>query len=710
MDTTLAPFEMMGRPQLRDGEWVGADGPITSARAREYFEMEAKVLGEELVFRPATLSHAMTSVNGGELTLEAAVKDIANRARSGGPSPMPSNIYTAMLLAEYFMETDGDLAQTVYAPAELGIKGLIITCPDGKVQQEARDLFYDELYLDEVLRHIYICSQVYGQAFPLEQWTSKELVGVHLLDPKSIWMDQNVEIGTSSKGMAEKLKGWGGNVVRYIQPQGDDNERGQGQAWSLDPSKVQPFFHHKFDWQYYAIPPLRTTFRSLATRQVMDELVRATFEGYINQLWVFKVGSPDRPAMPGHIRAFKSLIESAISNRTGAIVWDSLLEVEQHAPRSLDAALANQKYMELTSKIMSERGVSLRLISGTSSEREASPNMEMDVQIMIERIKVARGKLLRWCRYLIKKVGLERGWKEMPVPHFETIPMEDQIKIRMKVVPMYQAGPLSAKTALTEAGYNYEEEMANKAAEDKEMLMPPVTYAQAVVTPGGAEERNRRPGRPDGAEDSEPRIPIEAAYEKESPWAILMVPQWQKLERKESTPAAFIAWMLTMNEVYAKEVFLEGYADAGGNMAPDPEAMAAAIAFNAMYLAEFQKVLEGATDYRPYGYRPALYNDHGRRIAYMYGIFQAMKEHGVKGWQRVLHPELSVSGPCAECEADAKVVHDMSEPFFDHPHGVCSMQEVMFFDDSGNRTVYPVPRRKEERDLYVRRSGSSIGV
>lgn len=705
----MADFIMSKRPEFVDGQWV-LDKPLTQKETQDWFAQEAKILGEQVLFRPSPITDELTAVEGGALTLEAAVRDLGKRAAVGAPSPMPSNIYTAMLLSEYFVETEGDLAQTIYAPAELGIKGLVITCPDPTVQQEARDLFYDVLYLDEVLRHIYICSQVYGQAFPLEEWKGKELLGVHLLDPKSVWMDKDTAIGTTSSSLATQLEGWNDGEVSYIQPMGNDNERGQGKAWVIDPSKVQPYFHYKFDWQYYAKPPLRSTFRSLATRQVMDELVRATIEGFINQLWVFKLGSDDRPAMPAHIKAFKDLISGAISNRTGAIVWDSLLDVEQHAPRSLDAILANQKYMELTSKIMSERGISLRLISGTSSEREAAQNVDMDVQILIERIKVSREKLLRWARYLAKKVGIQRGWKTQPVIHFDTIPMEDQLKVRLKVIPMYQAGPLSAKTALTEAGYNYEEEMGNKKQEDKELLAPPVTYAQAVVGRDGATERNNPPGRPDDARDEEPRLRLEAAYEKDSPWAVLIPVWWARLVEKEITPEDFIVWMQAMNRIYAEEAYLQGYADSGGNRMPDEESMAAATAFNGEYLKEFLLVLQDATDYRPFGYRAPLYNDHGRRIAYMYGVFQAMKEHGAIGWQRVLHPELSKSGPCAECEADAKITHSIDEPFFDHPHGVCSMQEIYFYNEGGILMSHPVPRRQEEAELYVRRSGNTAGL
>jgi hypothetical protein len=552
--------------------------------------------------------------------------------------------------------------------------------------------------LEDILREIYICSQVFGQAYPLEQWKDTDLVGIHLLNPTTVWTDREVAVGVN-EGTKERLAGWGVDLPVEVHPEGENNERGYGKVYRVDPKKIQPYYAHKFDWEYYATPPLRPTFRTLGTRQVLDELVRATLEGFINQLWVFKLGTEKAPAPPPEINLFRSLVASALEKRTGAIIWNYGLEVEQHGPKALDQFLANEKYMELTAKIMADRGVSLRLVSGTTMQREPT-DYEIDVQIMIERLKVQQGKLLRWANYLLRKISQAKGWTEQPSLRFTNSQLEDQLRIRLKVLPMYESGALSAKTALTEAGFGYDEEMANKKQEDRSLLYPPTSFVQAVVGPAGTSERTSPPGRPDGVMDSKPREVLEAAYEEDDGWGVLITAWWARLMAGEITAREFIDWMGRMMEVYGQSAYVQGYTDIGGTESINEEQLRQAIAFSKDRLGNFLADIEGKGVASQNG-RAGLYNSHGRKIAYMYGVFQGMRERGAKYWRRILHPEASLSGPCLECIADARLVHSMDEPFTDHPNGVCTSQEVAFFFGEPQEMPYifsaPVRRYRMRR-------------
>jgi len=72
-----------------------------------------------------------------------------------------------------------------------------------------------------------------------------------------------------------------------------------------------------------------------------------------------------------------------------------------------------------------------------------------------------------------------------------------------------------------------------------------------------------------------------------------------------------------------------------------------------------------------------------------------MRERGANAWRRVLHPELSKSGPCPLCIEDSLVVHPITDPFLVlHPNEVCSKQElfIQYFTQEQNPTVeVPVP-------------------
>ena len=67
----------------------------------------------------------------------------------------------------------------------------------------------------------------------------------------------------------------------------------------------------------------------------------------------------------------------------------------------------------------------------------------------------------------------------------------------------------------------------------------------------------------------------------------------------------------------------------------------------------------------------------------MLGIFQGMIERGATGWRRVLHPELSATGPCDICIADSKLIHPITVEFWDHVWGCCSAQAAYFYKEYG---------------------------
>lgn len=89
--------------------------------------------------------------------------------------------------------------------------------------------------------------------------------------------------------------------------------------------------------------------------------------------------------------------------------------------------------------------------------------------------------------------------------------------------------------------------------------------------------------------------------------------------------------------------------------------------------------------------RVGMYPREAAHIGFMTGVQQGMRERGAKFWRRILHPELSKTGPCPQCTADAELVHPIDMPFFEpHPLGVCGLQGVMFETANGGVEI-PVP-------------------
>lgn len=706
-----------GKPYWNGTNWLDANGSvIENDKALAFYVSERNVFSARVDFDPAPKTRLLERLEAGITTPQdrqdavlGALSNLEHQLRQQTkPHVMPSDVYAAMALGEYYYDTEGDLAQTIVAPSELAFKNLILSSPDSKVQEEARKIAAN-IALEEIVGEIYECMEIYGQAYPLEQWDANTLKAIHLINPKTVWVAQDV-LGTTNSDLAKTMAGWSAPDMTTNPVNADPNETRVNKPFPIDKRIVRPLYVRKRSWQYYAMPPLRRCFRSLGTRQLLDEMTRATIEGFRNQLWVFTIGDKDHPALPNHINYLKNQIEAGSGERTGHLVWDYTLRVEQHTPKPLDTLLGNEKYVDMTVKMLSERGISLRIISG-NSPMAGDRNIEIDVQILLERLKSRQAYVLRWVDYLMTKLATRLGWSAPVQAKFADTNLEDQLKIKLKIQPMYEIGLLSAATALEEAGYNYDTEKANKEKEPRDLFSPPTTFKQEVVSPDGstkAVSSGRNGGRPQGATDKKPRDPvIKASFQYDTEWGSLIPIMWAKLVDEEITAEEFISWMAEQNLTYAPQAYGQGYLDAGGNMEMDQERLRMAVNFNAQYLTKLEEDIQASDDLTKLEWRPPEYNRNGRRIPYMYGVFQAMKEHGAKGWRRILHPERSKAGPCQWCINDSQIVHSIEEEFTDHPHGVCDVDtDVAFYRDTVVEIpiVFPVPRRREDESRYIRRN------
>lgn len=141
-----------------------------------------------------------------------------------------------------------------------------------------------------------------------------------------------------------------------------------------------------------------------------------------------------------------------------------------------------------------------------------------------------------------------------------------------------------------------------------------------------------------------------------------------------------------------------GYKSAGGVHAYDTRLLDKAVQTQIDYANNYQN--SGAI----VDTRTAMYPREAHHIGRMVGVQQALKEKGAKSWRRVLHPELSKTGPCAECTADALVTHDITEPWYEyHPLGRCGIQGVAFISDSGATEIPHQNETEHDYFAYVKR-------
>lgn len=662
--------------------WIGSDGRFTTERkANEEFALIEGAFSNPVHFNPHPTSDAINKTMG----IAAALQEVL-ASEDKKPQPMPSDVYTAMLLSDYFMDTEGDLEQTITAPMEIGIKPLVVSCKDKEIEKQAREIV-KQLYLDDVCQDMYYCIETYGQAYPLEDWSKGDLSAIYLLDPKLVWSDKVNSWAVADKNLISVLKSL--QIPNFEYHGGGDQNSNMPQGVVGIPGElIRALYARKQAWKPYAMPPLRRSFRTLSSRQVLDEMVRATIEGYQNQLWVFKIGAPEKPATGKEILYLKAQIEGSAGDRTGHLVWNYDLEVEQHAPKGLDQILGGDKWDQYTIKLFTERGISVRMVSGNSTNNQ-DRNIELDVQILIERLISRRRQLEQWVSYLFEKIAVNNKWKTVPNVHFGSISLQDQMLIQQRIQPLYTTGLLSSKTALEGAGYDYETELANKKAEDRGLFSPPTTFAQTVVDKDGEQKTTKSNS---GLPATQQRNDSTKESNREDTNASTIIfaddetsrkinEEWEKVKRGDVEPYIFIEWMIALMEGIGTNAYMLGLFNGEVGLRLQTSRL-----FNRPYLQGLLEDLQTVpiSEYYKFDSRIEMYQQEGFKHGYMWGNQDAMQNLGYIGWRRILHPELSQSGPCQDCVADSFIIHKITEDWFDHPHGVCSIQSVLFYHNNPN--------------------------
>jgi hypothetical protein len=182
-------------------------------------------------------------------------------------------------------------------------------------------------------------------------------------------------------------------------------------------------------------------------------------------------------------------------------VWrDSPLTVEVHIPKGLDQMIGNEYGGTLTKNFFRKMGISSEIISweipgmlGSSGGRGSggASKGDIDVQLYIERARYQAAQVTSWAEYLVRKWARNNSKRvkdlnKIKLPFMPTV-IEMENRIKNVFGPMYRDGALSHRTYVGGAGLNGDNELAQKRMElkDRDILLPPVTFAQVVVGSDG---------------------------------------------------------------------------------------------------------------------------------------------------------------------------------------------------------------------------------
>ncbi len=667
-----------------DGEGTFFVGENLTPRSDAMSKMERILtgVGQTLWDDPAGFEQELF----GALTVDRAI-----------PDRMPPKILAMMKLAEAFPILEGDVYQAMILPIDLGLTDIDPSCEDEGLEKEVIDL-YDRLDMQELVDMNWLYTQTYGQGFPGEDWDGKDLVNVLYPNPK------HVHIGTAF--------GFG---VREMRLQTDERLRKRleedrsppmwvdtgANTWNefkkagieTLPLNMDIFTHlhvRKLRHQRYAIPPIARAYRTISTRQVLESMIRATIEGIMNQLWLYKKEQGER-FMRGEVKALEAVVQASRGDKTGHLVWPDLV-IEQFIPKAIDQLVANDKWQALTYHIFRQLGINVYLISG---ERlgQARGDPLVDVKIFMKRIERDKRRQLKWVQTVTNKWAQKQGKaaKENPIKvRFKMSAFDAEAMIRDRLMPLMTLGLLDIQTALEEVNYDYDVILARKIEQEavRHHFGPQASFKQEG--PSGTVESDSSRGRTPDAQN--PNTVLKASvedYSRAISRSFQDVKEAEDDDKKRTAIAAFIATLMLANRTHMTDAYRQGYIASGGRLDPMLDRIEAMIAWNDDYASRFkQDMLDAIEDLAQFEDRADMYSPQGFRKGWFGGVWQARKEQGYTGWRRILHPESSLEGPCEWCLADSQVIHSMEEEFYDHHSGVCSIHYLTFY--RGGTSTFPM--------------------
>lgn len=634
-------------------------------------------------------------------TLSNAIRAATEHSKNSAQAA-PGDIVAMMRFAEFVYRLEGDVAQSIDIPWEVIGGGITISSDDTGAEKTWNELWrqYDEdgdpiIDIDEIHESCYFDGEINAQWFPLELWDGNNWDGLAVIEPQAMWVGRPISEGNiKSPGDLpdEKLESLR-HKFSYSYRGGDPNIQGlPGSNIPIKESDMRPVFSRKRPYQRYAYPHVTRASRNIMQRFLLREYREGTIETFTAQIGLFTIGSDKLPATPSMINAFTRKVQNAVMNRSGFIVANHTAKGEILTPKTLDGFLGHEAITDLTQAIMRDLGFNLWLLSGEMpGGRGAGAAVDTALQYAIARWKYRNAKFIKWAEYISRKYAKRNNSKALldHLPKFTpfAISVEQAQAIKDRIMPLVMAGLLDPQQALKDAGYDYNKVVANKKAHkpNEEMFEPPNTFSQTVDKGDGTSTNSQNDGRKAGFPSAKKtkEQAVKASVEVFGQGDAFRSEIDSKLDDDD-----FFNWLRLALVAQMTRAYEDGFLHFGGlgelNYAVLQDAPQG-IAFQNSRLDAFVGDTAGGTPQRLRAlmYAGAVHN------AYLLGAQQAMASHGAKGWQRVLHPELSVSGPCPDCQADSNVIHSITEPFFEfHPNGRCTAQSVQYHLSDG--VTFPV--------------------
>jgi len=313
---------------------------------------------------------------------------------------------------------------------------------------------------------------------------------------------------TNSKYLSKEQK-----AIREMAPK-DLIKKLEGDLVLLDSDLVTHLMRKGRDYLPWGIPFLTSAFGACAFKRKLKALDESTSDGLINQITIFKIGDKDNPKTwdPNRISAFSRLISSPTSSLT--MVWAYDIDLLRSGPEG-DVLNFKDKYAQANIDILNALGIPVSLISGAPIAQTGAGDLYAQILPLLERLEEPRDIIRSYFNEVFREIMVENGFKdEYPEMDWQNTRLRNEKEVKNLVLAFYDRGLLSIRTALEEAGYNFDRETDIREKENKDKLEE--TYQRRDLPFGTPKDQMGGQGRPTGKPPTTKTTPKTKTFNKPS--------------------------------------------------------------------------------------------------------------------------------------------------------------------------------------------------
>lgn len=475
--------------------------------------------GAKMEIDQTTMNMAENAERGERIIMKAASTPSMNTLRMIMAAPMMSVVDGEQRIRygqvdAYSEEGDIDACLSALVNAS-AIDTVTCVHQDKETAQEVNDII-EESNLGITLKEI-ATSYVYnGNAFQSQIWNGG-YKGTIVYNPKNVAVSKIPGFAATdllyrppNKGALDAMKRVQSEDLFYwaLQNGWDEFlEIGVG-AVPLD-SKISSHIKSGYKpYKRYATPRLCRSVRPISTRQVLDDMRRATIEGVKNQLIFLKLENPS----PKEISTLEHLIQDMNLSKTGAIVWRDNLTTEHLMPASIDALMATETWQQINDDIFRNMGIPVDVTGASSLDRPDEGVIKQRLAILLMEAAniqtLVRTIYLRQWADKFNEITRRNKAKAVKPSDFMFVPTSFDAARRIQEIiqPLATFGLISYQTAALWSGLTWDKELQQILREDeqglREKIMPFMSFSQSAGTATGERSKTEsisKPGRPTGS-------------------------------------------------------------------------------------------------------------------------------------------------------------------------------------------------------------------